>query len=357
MSTFIFLKMMKCQYCSNIFTKQYLKLHMQFEHHTHLSCVKYSCRFKSCDRSYSDYKTLNKHQRRCKHFKAAVLEPEVSQTSIIDMRKQATNIFNNIEIDSEIFKKPDLKETRLKIRHIPNNEIESNNDIVFKTSDTESGMIFVRNDLRTIALQMISSLHSDATLSRIQIDRITRIFHLFLNTSYVNDLKKYISFMESPNSNHIVEKFEILQNVFSNLESEYKRNKLLTNEGYYIEPTRIFFGTMEVKNENALKTVNVYGQLISLKQVLKAFFEISNVFEKTCKYITTLNENDTDEICNIIQTNFWKSKILDNESITFPLFLYEDAFETTNPLGSHAGMYKLNGIYLEKFRVSLEILQ
>lgn len=77
---------------------------------------------------------------------------------------------------------------------------------------------------------MISSLHSDATLSRIQIDRITRIFHLFLNTSYVNDLKNGISLTES-NSYHIIQKFEILQNVFSDLDSEYKRNKLLTNLG------------------------------------------------------------------------------------------------------------------------------
>jgi len=97
--------------------------------------------------------------------------------------------------------------------------------------------------------------------------------------------------------------------------------------GIIIKLTRVFFGTMEVKNENALKTVNVYDELISLKQVLKAFFEIPNVFDKTYNYITTLNENDTDEIHNIIQTNFWKSKILDNESITFPLFLYEDVFE------------------------------
>jgi len=35
--------------------------------------------------------------------------------------------------------------------------------------------------------------------------------------------------MGSSNSIHIVEKFEILQNIFSNLDGEYKRNKLLTN--------------------------------------------------------------------------------------------------------------------------------
>ncbi|KYQ54152.1 hypothetical protein ALC60_06949 [Trachymyrmex zeteki] len=103
---------------------------------------------------------------------------------------------------------------------------------------------------------------------------------------------------------------------------------------------------MEEKNENVLKTVNVYGQLIPLKEILKIFFEIPNVFEKIYKYITTLNENTDDEICNIVQTSFWKSKILNNESITFPLFLYEDAFETANPLGSHAGIYKLCGMYI-----------
>jgi len=59
-----------------------------------------------------------------------------------------------------------------------------------------------------------------------------------------------------------------------------------------------------------------------------------------------LNKDSNGEIFNIIQTDFWKLKITDSTSITFPLFLYEDAFETGNPLGSHAGIYKLNGIYI-----------
>ena len=85
--------------------------------------------------------------------------------------------------------------------------------------------------------------------------------------------------------------------------------------------------------------------MISLKEIsLKIFFEIFNVFEKTCKHITTLNENTDDEICNIEQTSFWKSKILNNESITFPLFLHEDAFKTANPL--YTCIYKLWGMYM-----------
>lgn len=103
---------------------------------------------------------------------------------------------------------------------------------------------------------------------------------------------------------------------------------------------------MNVRNENVLKTEIVYGQLISLKEVLKTFFEIGDVFEKTCKYINTLIKDDNNEIYNIVQTHFWKSKISNSTSIIISLFLYEDAFEIANPLGSYAGIYKLCGMYI-----------
>lgn len=164
-----------------------------------------------------------------------------------------------------------------------------------------------------VALAMISSLQSDPTLSRIQSDRIARLLYSFLNTKYFNNLKQQISAMQSQNSKYIVENFEIFQHVFKDLDNEYKRNKILTNLGYNIEPTPIFFGTVEIRNKDALKTDNVYGQLISLQKVLKVFFEIDDIFNKTCKYITSLNEDDNNEITNIIQTPFWKSKITNKE--------------------------------------------
>jgi len=43
-----------------------------------------------------------------------------------------------------------------------------------------------------------------------------------------------------------------------------------------------------MRNENSLKIKNVYEQFVSLKEVLKVFFEINDVFEKTLKYIDTL---------------------------------------------------------------------
>jgi len=70
-----------------------------------------------------------------------------------------------------------------------------------------------------------------------------------------------------------------------------KRNKILTNLIYNIKPTPIFFGTIETRDKNKLKTETVYGQLISLQKVLKIFFEIGDTFSKTCKYMTSLNED------------------------------------------------------------------
>ncbi|EFN77041.1 hypothetical protein EAI_10271, partial [Harpegnathos saltator] len=128
--------------------------------------------------------------------------------------------------------------------------------------------------------------------------------------------------------------------------SEYKRNKLLTDMGHNIKPVKIFFGTMEVRNNIEVKTQNVYGQLIPLRKVLEIYFEISDVFTKTCEYIAILD--DAGEVSNIIQTDFWKPKIGNTSkenSFTFPLFLYEDAFKIANPLGSHAGIYKC-GMYI-----------
>lgn len=311
--------MLKCNICFKTISKRKLKLHLTFAHQTRLSSIIYTCSYKACGRTYSDYRTLHKHQKVYKHFEEVSTNTEeltVSQSNI-NTRNSEINISNDCTSDC-------------------------NDTIVLEHSKIENA----RNELRIDALTMISSLQSDATFSRKQSDRITCMLYAFFNTRYFNNLKQEISAKISPNSKYIVENFDMFQHVFKDLDNEYKRNKILTNLGYNIEPTPIFFGTIETRDKNVLKTENVYGQLISLQKVLKVFFEMGDTFSKTCKYITSLSEDINNGITNIIQTSFWKSKIANKESITLPLFLYEDAFETANPLGSHAGIYKLNGVYV-----------
>lgn len=130
--------MIKCQVCSNIFSKRYLKLHMQFEHHTHLSCIKYTCQFKNCYRSYSDQKTLNKHKRHCKHFEETMLDSKISKTSIVEEIEKSFN--DKIKLDSETLQKSSSNKTSFELINTSTSEIESDgNDTSFnKDSNNET---------------------------------------------------------------------------------------------------------------------------------------------------------------------------------------------------------------------------
>lgn len=267
--------MITCNICPKTMCKKELRQHLTLAHGTRLISLIYTCRYEACGRSYSNYKTLHKHQRQYKHFERVSTYTESVQLSNANTQYSEPSISNDWTSDCD-------------------------DTVVFEESNVEC----TENELRMVTLATISSLQSDATLTRTQIDRITRILYSFYNTKYFNDLKQHISAIESPNSNNIIERFETFQRVFKELDNEYKRNKILTELKYYIEPTRIFFGNIDTRNKDALKTVDVYGQLISLKEVFKVFFEIDDTFDKTCKYITSLNEDSNNGITNIVQTTF-----------------------------------------------------
>jgi len=78
---------------------------MQFEHHASLSCIKHTCQFKNCNRSYSDLKTLIKHKRHCKHFEEAMSESKIYKKYT---QKKIENVCNEIKVQSEIYKKKEL---------------------------------------------------------------------------------------------------------------------------------------------------------------------------------------------------------------------------------------------------------
>lgn len=185
--------MIQCEYCRKIFPKRYLKLHIRFEHRTSVAYMKYTCNVKDCNRSFSNYKCLLQHMRRCKHLKTVIFESNilnnVNDTSQLNFCNEKTesddtniNDINDINTDTDV------------------NNINTDTD-VNKNCDIEG----IRNELSILALELVSSLHADAILSRVQIDHITRIFNSFLNNSYMNDIKRRIALMESLDSDYILE--------------------------------------------------------------------------------------------------------------------------------------------------------
>ena len=53
--------------------------------------------------------------------------------------------------------------------------------------------------------------------------------------------------------------------------------------------------------------VAVNAQFISLRHVLKLFFELPNIYDETIEYITKLNSNEK-IVHNLIQGNYWKNR-------------------------------------------------
>lgn len=83
-----------------------------------------------------------------------------------------------------------------------------------------------------------------------------------------------------------------------------------------------------------------------MRKILKLFFEIPNMLESTLKYVEEL-EKEHEIVSHIMQSKWWKEKKSTfGGKIVFPIYIYQDEYETNNPLGSHRGLGKVAGVYL-----------
>ncbi|CAG5090363.1 Protein of unknown function [Cotesia congregata] len=101
---------------------------------------------------------------------------------------------------------------------------------------------------------------------------------------------------------------------------------------------------LEYKNidgSNHLVPVNIFAEKIPLAQLLKVFFQSSDILKETLEFMRLLECE-----INIISTLWKKQRSLFTEKIVFPLFLFFDEFETNNPLGSHKGINKCGAVYI-----------
>ncbi|XP_024884336.1 uncharacterized protein LOC112462665, partial [Temnothorax curvispinosus] len=137
---------------------------------------------------------------------------------------------------------------------------------------------------------------------------------------------------------------------FELLATEHRRFNIFKEKGDFILPESYVVGeTVEDKliNGRIIKeTSPVYAQFIPLRKTLHCFFSLPGVLESVLNYMTDLSEQ-SGILSNFVQGELWQQKIKHNFSgkTVIPLFIYYDDFEVNNPLGSHAGIQKLGGVY------------
>ena len=208
-------------------------------------------------------------------------------------------------------------------------------------------MLMPKQSLDEDVLKFVSTFNSNMKLPLVVIQEIISGVHNLLNNTYVNAIKRLVNATaDNSSKTQIIEELEYLQQIFSNFKTEWRRLQFLEKINYLILPEKIFLGTLPTAKKNGtVEMKEMCASYVPIDKVLKNVLELPNVFDQIILYCNQLN-SETDSIKNLIQTDLWKKISSDyKDKIVFPLIFYEDAFETGNPLGAHAGIHKLNGCY------------
>lgn len=204
--------------------------------------------------------------------------------------------------------------------------------------------------LNISVIEFISSLNSNMSLNRTVIQDILQNVIKLFSSSFLDIILDCIehSFRDTETSVILKIMIEMLKKIWEKFGTEHKRYKYFSTHKNFIEPIQYTVGTTtdnsRKNNEVSLVLKNRTAVHVSVKKTLLSFFSIPNVFDEIVKYQNNILPNDP--LFTILQGKLWKN-IVSNYSnkIVMPLVLYYDDFETCNPLGSHAGVYKLGALY------------
>lgn len=141
--------------------------------------------------------------------------------------------------------------------------------------------------------------------------------------------------------------FEKLQNPFTNLNTEWKRNKYFKQKWGVLEPVEI---TLGVRYDNRLNwKTGTYDQVpvkdtfiyVPILETFKFMCRIPDI----CDLLRKQYRSDPDTYADFCDGSYFKSHpLFSTKSHALQIQIYYDDFETANPLGSKRGIHKI-GLY------------
>ena len=147
----------------------------------------------------------------------------------------------------------------------------------------------------------------------------------------------------------LVSEFETLPRIVDSFRTEHKRLKLLTDNGFYVEPKECVVGTRREHKFSSRRgfarevTVEDKVYFVPLDALLSVIFRSERVQNLL---VVQSNENDS-QIKHLSDGLLYKSHPLYKaHPDSLVLHMYIDAYETTNPLGSHTGLHKMEALYM-----------
>jgi len=106
--------------------------------------------------------------------------------------------------------------------------------------------------------------------------------------------------------------FDVVNNPFIHLKTEYNKLKVLEELGVYIKPIEIAIGSRNkniTKHDNiVINLVNVNICFIPLRCIFKVFFEQPNVIKIVLTYFKNLSSMTGGVVCSFVQSEVWTVK-------------------------------------------------
>lgn len=339
-----------CSICkSNFASVNALYLHLKIQERVNENTV-FKCQEMNCWRDFANWKTFRKHLIR--NHKYPIYVPNQALSGICNK----ANLSGISSCNEEIAVSPTISDSG----NIDLSNISDNKDI---------GTIhFLKENVRNSLITCASKLYAEPNLPRNHIQFIIDDFHELLSDIMTNlklVLCNSLKGTDCENIKNAVDKaLTAVTEPFQDICSEYHRLKIFQEMGYYIPPQSYVIGSRidnKLSEGRIIKEIiPVTAQFIPMRKVLYSFFSLPGVLEKTLQYLKTLKAQE--DFSNFVQGEIWREK----ESKFFvgkdvlPIFLYYDDFEINNPLGSHAGIQKVGGMYFSipcippEFRAKVE---
>lgn len=186
----------------------------------------------------------------------------------------------------------------------------------------------------------MSSFYNELSMHRRHVQTIVDSTRMFVNKIILSYLKpNVVNFAKDiDDAQYKIEQiFNLFENPFESLDSEFKRFQYFKEQGTFVEPESYIIGQQTIGkklNSNyVIVPTNVTGQYVSVKLVIQKLFALPNFLKEILNYMQNLSI-ESNVISNIIQaTSYKKLQEKYPRRIIVPLIFYYDEFEVNDPLG------------------------
>ncbi|XP_067625781.1 uncharacterized protein [Eurosta solidaginis] len=300
--------MFKCFLCNFVaLDAKSLVAHLK-TFHTFNKIKKFICNVPKCGQCFSNVYTFQIHLKRV-HARSAVVTSSQEQQAFYSARETHENVRQiGPTASSENIAQLDINRFILSL-HDKNN---------FNRKD----VLYVLDNVNEKILKLIQE-HVLMSISPLIPDLNQRIF-------IQNQFRKFVS-------------------PFEHISSEYRFLKSIENEEIFKFPSSYTISEeiseIVINNSPGLHSNKVVGVIMPIKFQIAKYFQSKSNLKDTLENMQTLKYNNQ---CytNVIHGETWEKKICDfNEKLVIPYIIYYDDFGIDNPLGSHAAVQTVCGIY------------